>query len=178
MFITLAAVFLPMATAYQPIMANFIMPCKWKFRWLGDFVFAPWRLYMLVNSGVILFTFPSMMLLPESPKFLMLMGRKTETIDVLSRIYAKNTGHPKKVSCLEVIENHVLSVVQSFPVADLLSTDEVPLNLSSSRSALAVVRHMWNQTYPLFVPPHRNNMLLMLFTIFSMYFVGHGFYMW
>lgn len=92
-FITIAAVFLPLSTAYQPWVAHYVLDYKWKYHWTGGFVFAPWRLYMLINTSLILFTLPSMMALPESPKFLMLLGKKSEAIDVLRRVYTRNTNN-------------------------------------------------------------------------------------
>lgn len=97
LFVTLAAVFLPLATAYQPLLANLIMKHEWKWRWSAGFVFAPWRLYILVNTATILLTLPWMMVLPESPKFLMVMGKTEQAIEVLRNVYVRNTQNLPEV---------------------------------------------------------------------------------
>lgn len=52
---------------------------------------------MLCTSSVNLLNAILFSVLPESPKFLLAMDRKEEALQVLSRIYAMNTGQPKEV---------------------------------------------------------------------------------
>lgn len=181
-FVTLAAAFLPLATAYQPLLAKLIMPYMWRYDW-NHMTFEPWRLYMLINTSLILFTFPSMMLLPEGPKFLLLLGKKAEAIDVLRRVYVRNTRNLPEVVCKSIdkymfINNFLIYISQSFPIKDLQTEGEVMMVLSEIRSPLEVIALMWRQTWPLFVHPYRNTMLVMLAVIFNIYFVAHGFFMW
>lgn len=57
----------------------------------------PWRLFLLCTSMVNLLNAILFSFLPESPKFLLAMNRKQEALEVLSRVYAVNTGDPKDV---------------------------------------------------------------------------------
>lgn len=98
-FVTLAAMFFPLGTAFQPFLAIFIMPMTWRFSFIGLQI-APWRLYILLSSVIIIFTFFSMMCLPESPKFLLAIGRKSEAMESLKIAYSINKGLPKEVSIL------------------------------------------------------------------------------
>lgn len=95
-FVTLTAMFMPLGTAFQPFLALLIMPMEWRFNFLG-LVYAPWRLYMLLSSSIMIFSFISMMRLPESPKFLLSVGKKSEAMEVLRTLYSINKGVPKAV---------------------------------------------------------------------------------
>lgn len=78
------------------IPAMLIMPMDWTWH-IFDIDFKPWRLYLICNSFVNLFNGIVFTILPESPKFLLLMGQKEKALEVLRRIYAFNTGQPKEV---------------------------------------------------------------------------------
>lgn len=65
------------------------------FRWdFGFVVFTSWRLFIIIMGSLSLLEFFVFIYFPESPKFLMSVGKKQEAIDVLSRIYSMNTGNP------------------------------------------------------------------------------------
>lgn len=73
-----------------------IIPMDWN--WNILFVeFKPWRFFMVCNSLINLFNGIAFYLLPESPKFLLAINKKEEALQVLSRIYAFNTGMPPEV---------------------------------------------------------------------------------
>lgn len=80
-------------------LAIFIVPMDWSF-YIFSLEYKPWRLFMTCTTIVNLFSAIVFSLLPESPKFLVAMGRKEEAIKVLSRVYAINTGNPKEVKTL------------------------------------------------------------------------------
>lgn len=57
-------------------------------------MFHSWNLYLLICAvpsitGTIIFIF-----LPESPKFLMTIGRNEEALEVFRRVYKINSGKP------------------------------------------------------------------------------------
>lgn len=95
-FVTLAAAFLPTATAVQPLLALGTLPMRWQFS-IGELVYAPWRLHILLSSCIMIFPFVALLFLPESPKFLIAMGKKEAAIAGLRWVYQKNTGDPIEV---------------------------------------------------------------------------------
>lgn len=96
-FVTMAAMFLPLGTAYQPIMAYLILPLTFAIDTGTGLIYTPWRFYIIVSTMIITFTFTSLMLLPESPKFLMIIGQREKAMHVLRRIYTHNTGKSPEV---------------------------------------------------------------------------------
>lgn len=57
----------------------------------------------MVSTLIVVFTFTSMMCLPESPKFLLMMGRHRDSLDVLRRMYVHNTGRPADVNGQRIV---------------------------------------------------------------------------
>lgn len=78
------------------VIAIFIIPMDWSIA-IFTIEFRPWRLYLICNSLINLWNAIAFSYLPESPKFLLAMNRKNEALDVLSRVYAFNTGDKKEV---------------------------------------------------------------------------------
>lgn len=74
-----------------------LIPMDWSF-YIFSLEYKPWRFFLTCTSIINLINAIVFSLLPESPKFLLAMGRKEEALDVLSRVYAINTGQSKKVS--------------------------------------------------------------------------------
>lgn len=77
-------------------LATIIIPMDWS---LNFYVleYKPWRLLLTCTSFVNLWNAIGFSFLPETPKFLITMNRKKEALNVLSNIYAINTGEPKEV---------------------------------------------------------------------------------
>lgn len=92
-------VFMSGVFAYTSVIAILIIPMDWTLSILA-LELKPWRLFLICNSLFNLWNGIAFCCLPESPKFLLAMNRKHETLNVLSRIYAFNTGNSKKVSNL------------------------------------------------------------------------------
>lgn len=63
----------------------------------GLFVYKPWRLYMLVCSMISGTAWMAMMFLPESPEFLLAMGKQEKALEILRMIYAVNNRKLKHV---------------------------------------------------------------------------------
>lgn len=53
-----------------------------------------WNIYLFLCALPSLTTFFGMMCMPESPKFLMTMGRNDEALKVFRKVYGYNTGKP------------------------------------------------------------------------------------
>lgn len=59
---------------------------------IGFVVFTSWRLYIVTMGILSLVEFFVFLYFPESPKYLMSVGKKKEALEILSNIYAMNTG--------------------------------------------------------------------------------------
>lgn len=94
--VAFASMFLNGVAFFMSIPAIFIIPMEWTWQiYIVDF--KPWRLFLICNTLVNLFNGIVFLLLPESPKFLLLINEKEKALDVLRRVYAFNTGQPKEV---------------------------------------------------------------------------------
>lgn len=94
------AMFMPACFVYLPLLAWLIIPMQWEW-YLLDFKIAPWRLYLFCSSLLNCFNFICLYYLPESPKFLLSIGKKAETLTVLRRMYEINTGNAQEVRIFE-----------------------------------------------------------------------------
>ncbi|XP_073959676.1 synaptic vesicle glycoprotein 2B-like [Choristoneura fumiferana] len=73
-----------------------LLPRPWDFIISeGYFEFHSWNIYLYVSSISSLAAALMYWHLPESPKFLLTLGRETEALDVIKRIYHENSGQPK-----------------------------------------------------------------------------------
>lgn len=95
-YVTLAAMCTSMSAIYQPLMGLFVMPMPWQFEIFG-LLYTPWRMYILISSLINAIAFGLLMFLPESPKFMLAMGKPDEALAILRRVYATNTGKPQEV---------------------------------------------------------------------------------
>lgn len=82
---------MPISIMYQPIMGWLIMTMDWKYTVLG-FVYSPWRLYMVLSSLINIFAYCIFVCLPESPKFMLAMGKPKEALEILIIGYKANGG--------------------------------------------------------------------------------------
>ncbi|XP_046982570.1 synaptic vesicle 2-related protein-like [Schistocerca americana] len=123
-----------------------------------------WRVFLILGAVPSAATFLGLwLLLPESPKFLLAVGRHDEALDVLRKMFATNSGLPP----------------QKYPVAalqgDALTSSPVGVN---TKSPLAIARHMWRQTVPLFKPPYLLYTVVACFIQFGLYASSNGFLIW
>lgn len=82
----------------QPLLGLLVLTrsFQWSF-FNGWFVYKPWRMFLFINGLIPGIGCFGAMLLPESPKFLLAMGKPKETLDIMRKIYAFNTGSSKEV---------------------------------------------------------------------------------
>lgn len=81
--------FMPLSVLYQPLVGWAIMTTD--FRWnLFGFIYSPWRLYILVTSLINFVAFVMLLYAPESPKFMLAMGKSDEAVEILNRVYRAN----------------------------------------------------------------------------------------
>lgn len=89
--------FMTFTSIYLPILAWIIVPKPWLF-WFIGIKFSSWRIFLLSASSLNVINIFLMLFMPESPKFLLSMGRKKEALEVLHQMYQANTGNYYEVS--------------------------------------------------------------------------------
>ncbi|XP_045767273.1 putative transporter svop-1 isoform X2 [Maniola jurtina] len=120
--------------------------------------YRPWRLLMQILCLPGLIGIFGLIVLEESPKFLLSKGLEDRALEVLKQMYHYNTG----------LDN------DKYPVQTLcLEKSEATASANSS-----FLRHMWNQTAPLFKPPLLKNSLMLYFILLCAYMTSTGFTMW
>lgn len=63
-------------------------------------------------------------------------------------------------------------------MVEISSTESTGHNLKSIKSVKEVFSLMWNQTWPLFMPPHNINVLMLSILTFILFLVSFGLNMW
>ncbi|KAL1132277.1 hypothetical protein AAG570_010234 [Ranatra chinensis] len=114
-----------------------IIPLEIRWTLWPGMVFTSWRLLLLSNAIPFLVSCLFLVVLPESPKYLMTRGMDQETIRALGQAFSMNTGrdradYPVKEVCLDS--------------GDVLAED-------TGDTPFGFLRAMWNQTRLLFTPP-------------------------
>lgn len=173
--------FMTLAIALQPLIGLLVLTRSFEWSFFDSWVvYKPWRLFIFINGLIPGFGFFGMMLLPESPKFQLAMRKPNETLDIMRKMFACNTGYPMAVSkyvMWEIVMNPSFAL-QKFPVQKIIALEETGTNLSEVSGFNGALLLVWNQTKPLFYPPYLFNMLMMCGSIFAMSFVIHGHEFW
>lgn len=94
--VVFVSMFMTASIPFMSVVGWVIIPMKWSFNIFG-MIYRPWRLFILCNSSINIFAFIGLMMLPESPKFELAMGKVENTLDTLKTIYQYNTGNKKEV---------------------------------------------------------------------------------
>lgn len=113
----------------------------------GGFVYNSWRIFLLVMSLPSFVVAVLLLLLPESPKFLISKGRHDDALEVFRGIYLMNTGRSKEL----------------YPVKQLLVDDYAPVLTEkqlakkeaqeTKSKTKRMLRDMVEHSKQLFVPP-------------------------
>ncbi|XP_044756914.1 organic cation/carnitine transporter 7-like [Coccinella septempunctata] len=87
-----AGLFFTSSWLLLPILAWFILPLNIHITIGSWFIITPWRLYLIfvaIQEGVLGLWF---LRLPESPKYLLAIGKKKEALDILRKMFVLNKG--------------------------------------------------------------------------------------
>ncbi|XP_049770493.1 synaptic vesicle glycoprotein 2A-like [Schistocerca cancellata] len=161
--IVYVCIFLSMALLVEPGLAWAVIPQPWAapLPWI---TMRSWRVFLILGAVPSAATFLGLwLLLPESPKFLLAVGRHDEALGVLRKMFATNSGLPP--------EKYPVAALQG----DALTSSPVGVN---TKSPLAIARHMWRQTVPLFKPPYLLYTVVACFIQFGLYASSNGFLIW
>ncbi|XP_055913306.1 synaptic vesicle glycoprotein 2B-like [Eupeodes corollae] len=156
------------ASLLYPIVAWAVINQSWTLEVpYFDIVYKPWRMYILVIGILGLFCGISLFYLPESPKYLLSIGKEEEVIEILRKMYSLNTGNPRE-------SYKVTSILPDVKEIRKLKVEDEVKNCGCR----SIFRSMWNQTAPLFMREHRRNTTVICFIIFWIFFTAHGILMW
>lgn len=146
-----SSIFAAMGCVLMPIFAALIMDQEWSFVVpILNINYTPWRCYMLLCSIPSLICGMIFLRLPESPKFLLSIGKKEEAIRVLKSIYDGE--------------------VEESP---LLTKEDNP-----SEDNTSLLQSMWNQTAPLFQKSYILITFLICALNFFCFATASGMYIW
>ncbi|XP_055305410.1 synaptic vesicle glycoprotein 2A-like [Sitodiplosis mosellana] len=159
--LSFVAMFMPACFVFLPLLAWVIIPMEWEWNLFDCMKISPWRIYLLLSSLLNGINFLCLYQLPESPKFLLSISRKNETLNVLKRMYSINMNIDK----------------QTYPIKDLV-TEPTGIALSKVRGIYGISNLVWNQTWPLFKRPNVGSTFQLCYLMFVLFSIGHGTFMW
>lgn len=158
--VTLLSTFIPLAFIFMPAIAALTLPLQLNW-YIFNMNFTSWRIFILCNGipgYIALFILP---FFPESPRYLLVQGRKDEALQVLQTVYSYNTGLSKN----------------DYPVKEI-STEISGSSLSNVKTISDGLKLIWYQTIPLFYKERiwqTMNFLIHSFVIFA---ICQGTFMW
>ncbi|XP_064212298.1 synaptic vesicle glycoprotein 2C [Tribolium castaneum] len=140
-----------LGTVILPFVAWAVLPLNLSVKIFNDSVeFHSWNLYLCLCAFPALISSIAFIFMPESPKFLMSMGRNEKALEVFRKVYCFNTGNAP----------------ETFPIKELV--EETKLNndskhggrITANRTKLQAMKEGWQQITPLFFPPHLGKIIL------------------
>lgn len=146
-----------------PLVAWIVINQDWYFDVpLIDITYKPWRLFLVLCSLPALASFVIFMFLPESPKFVLGQGKQTEAYEILQKMNRINNGTNSPLKKFEIFEEHE-------------SIENRQRILDSKKTKFPLLTCVWNQTAPLFKPPHLFTTILICTIQFSVMYTSQGF---
>lgn len=119
--------------------------------------FSSWRVFILLNTIPSLLAFTGLVFLPESPKFLLTLGKNKESLRILNEIYYWNTGG-----------------TDAYPVKFL----SPPETLTPRTRKNISTKQICGQFREIFAKERIWKTINFCSVIFAITFVGFGTYMW
>lgn len=142
---------------YSPATAWLVLSSDWSINLIGDFVFRPWRLLLLVTllpgliGGLILLIYP------ESPKLLLSLNKEEKALDAVDWISKFNRGIPLN----RVLNSNEVSLKPEIQAEE---------NVLANTSGCGMLANIGRATLPLFHKPHGYNFVLCNLAVFGMFF--------
>lgn len=149
----------------MPVVAYFIINQQWDiYIPILDIVYKPWRLFLLVCGLPSLVCMLALWNVPESPKFILSLGKQKETIDILQTVYRWNGGKNN----LEIS-----SIVEEDEAIQLREQRE-----ANTKGGMSIFKTMWDQTTPLFGKAYIKTTVIASIMQFGIFVSANGMYMW
>ncbi|XP_041374930.1 synaptic vesicle glycoprotein 2C-like [Gigantopelta aegis] len=141
-----------------------------------DFIYNSWRIFVALCTIPSLTSAAAFVLMPESPKYLLTIGKHKEAIAVLSQVFHKNGGKGIfPVKYLVLSEDDKEEVTQHMD--DRLHFSESPspwYRCHIKNKCLSLLQ----RTFELFNPQLRRGSILLIIINFTLAFGYYGLFMW
>ncbi|XP_071098545.1 synaptic vesicle glycoprotein 2C-like [Haliotis cracherodii] len=132
-----------------------------------EFTFSSWRIFIAVCTIPALSSAVLFFLMPESPKYLLTVGREMDAIYVLKQVHERNRERqPFKVEALVLSDE------------DRHSHESSPDDHKKLQSMKAKCAHLLDSTVELFRPPLLGRNVVLLVINFTLAFGYYGLFMW
>lgn len=146
-----------------PLVAYIVINQDWHFDVpLIDVMYKPWRLFLVLCSFPAVTSFVIFMFLPESPKFVLSQGKPAEAYQILQKMNRVNNGKNATLAEFEILEE-----------PESIENRQRSCDIKNAKFPL--LTSIWNQTVPLFKPPHLFSTVLICIIQFSIFYTSQGF---
>ncbi|CAG9854816.1 unnamed protein product [Phyllotreta striolata] len=119
------------------VIAWVVLPLNINFSIFGSINLHSWNVFLLCCSVPPLMTAIMFSFMPESPKFLMSIGKNEEALKVFQTVYSLNTGKSK----------------EDFPIKQLIQEIKIDEKNNEKRSLKSSMSESWKRVNKLFKPP-------------------------
>ncbi|XP_078097136.1 synaptic vesicle glycoprotein 2B-like isoform X2 [Mustelus asterias] len=162
---------------YASIMAWSIIPhYGWGFSMGTSFQFHSWRLFVVVCALPSLSSLIGLLFVPESPRYLLEIGKHDEAWMILKQIYDTNMrarGHPEAVFTV----SHIKTPIQMDEFIEIQSSTGTWFQRWLVR-IMTVVKQVWQNILLCFTPKHRMTTLFLAVVWFTLSFSYYGLTVW
>ncbi|XP_049820151.1 synaptic vesicle glycoprotein 2B [Aethina tumida] len=157
------------ANIVLPLLAWAILPKTMHFPLFNRLDINSWNIFLLICSLPPLISGLIFAFMPESPKFLMAMGRNEEALKIFRTVYRINTGKSE----------------DSYPIKELvdeiIEQKEVNINglsITPQRTKVQALKEGWLQIKPIFFPPYLSKLILVCGNQFFLMMVVNTLKLW
>uniref|UniRef100_UPI00398ED0E5 synaptic vesicle glycoprotein 2B-like isoform X3 n=1 Tax=Pristiophorus japonicus TaxID=55135 RepID=UPI00398ED0E5 len=162
---------------YASVMAWSIIPhYGWGFSMGTSFQFHSWRLFVVVCALPCLSSLIGLVFMPESPRYLLEIGKHDEAWMVLKQIYDTNMrakGHPEAVFTV----SHIKTPIQMDEFIEIQSSTGTWFQRWLVR-IMTVVKQVWQNILLCFLPKYRMTTLFLAVVWFTLSFSYYGLTVW
>ncbi|KAJ8919146.1 hypothetical protein NQ315_012132 [Exocentrus adspersus] len=127
-----------------PLLAWAILPRSWDFHLFGG-VYHSWNIYLLVCSIPAFYSGIVFLFLPESPKFLMTIGRNEKALKLFKK---------------SLLSQYCIDIKELVDETTIASDSKYGGKVTANRSKIQALREGWQQISPLFHSPYLLQMVL------------------
>lgn len=155
-----ASVICGCACIMMPVLAFVIINQSWAFYIpILDVLYKPWRFFLVFCSLPGFISAIALLIVPESPKFLLSQGKDSQTLEVLEQMHRINTGH----------KNKSLNI-------NLIMDDEDTDNSTTIKRN--IFQSMWDQTIFIFREEFLRKTVIAFILQFAIFVTANGVFMW
>ncbi|XP_046662510.1 synaptic vesicle glycoprotein 2B-like isoform X3 [Homalodisca vitripennis] len=148
---------------YSALIGWLTLQASWKLD-LWFITFTPWRLFFLLCGVPSVISSLLFCMTPESPKFMLTRGKSEASLKILQRVHSVNSG----------------KILGSYPVESVkMDANEVPApQPSGGKGVMPVLKHICDQTLPLFKPPFLKNLVLCVILMVDICLCVNTIFLW